>query len=71
MIRETFQVIIGQSSNCVKAGDNLEITAGVGAFSAASQPKFTIGDKLISGDDNGIAIYKLKLHQKPESIIRL
>lgn len=64
LIRETFQVIIGQSSNCVKAGDNLEITAGVGAFSAASQPKFTIGDKLISGDDNGIAIYKFKTPSK-------
>lgn len=57
---ESFQTIIALNSNCVKVGDEIEINAGVGSFSTASQPKFTIDGKLISSDENGIAAYKFK-----------
>ncbi len=59
-----FRAIVAQSSNYVKAGDEIEITAGVGSFSTASQPKFMIDGKLISGDENGIVVYKFKTPSK-------
>ncbi len=48
------------NSSCVKAGDIIEINAGVGSFSVQSQPKFTIDGKLISVNENGIMVYKFK-----------
>ena len=55
-----FSAIVGQSSNYVKAGDNIEITAGVGAFSVASKPKITIDGKDIQLNKEGVVIYKFK-----------
>jgi len=57
---ERFWPLITQSSNYIKAGDNIEITAGIGSFSVAPQPKVIIDDKEISVDENGIVIYKFK-----------
>lgn len=61
---EVFRVLVAQSSNYVKAGDNIEITAGVGSFSAASQPKVTIDGKVILANENGILVYKFKTPSK-------
>lgn len=55
-----FQAIIGQSSNCVKAGDEIEITAGVGSFSTAARPVFNIDGKINQVDENGVVNYKFK-----------
>jgi len=57
---EAFQTLVGINSSCVKAGDVIEINAGVGSFSVASQPKFTIDGKIISCNENGIIVYKFK-----------
>ena len=68
---EVFQTLVSINSSCVKAGDIIEINAGVGSFSVASQPKFTIDGKLISVNKNGIFVYKFKTplkagkYQKP------
>ena len=59
----TFNTLIGQSSNYLKGGDELEITAGVGAFSTTNNPKITVNDKLIPLE-NGVAIYKIKAQLK-------
>lgn len=67
---DAFQTLIAQSSNCVKAGDNIEITAGVGSFSVAAQPKFTIDGTLIPVDENGIAVYKFKTPSKAGKYIK-
>ncbi|MEP7236376.1 MAG: hypothetical protein ABI685_00865 [Ferruginibacter sp.] len=61
---DVFRILIGQSSNCVKTGDNIEITAGVGSFSVASQPKISIDGKVITGDENGIVTHKFKTPSK-------
>jgi len=61
---EAFKIILAQSSDNVKAGDYIEITAGVGAFSVAAQPKFTIDGKLTPSDEDGILIYKFKTPSK-------
>ncbi len=39
---DTYAAIIGQSSSYVMPGEEIEITAGVGAFSKAAQPRITI-----------------------------
>ena len=49
---DTYTAIIGQSSNYVMPGQDIEITAGVGAFSKAAQPRITInGQGAALGDD--------------------
>lgn len=55
-----FRAIVGQSSNYIKAGDEIEITAGIGAFSVAARPRITINDKIIQITEGGVALYKLK-----------
>ncbi len=62
---ESYSAIATQSSSYVKAGDSIEIFAGVGAFSVASNPSITInGHKMIIGED-GVASHRLKSSQKP------
>ncbi len=56
---DKFGVIIGQSSNIVKAGDKIEITAGIGSFSVRANPKITIDGKEIQME-NAVASYKFK-----------
>jgi len=57
---ETFQAIINQSSNYIMAGGELTISAGVGSFSVAAQPKFLVDNKVISYNDDGVMVYKFK-----------
>ena len=40
---DTYAAIVGQNSNYLMPGQELEITAGVGAFSKAAKPMITIG----------------------------
>jgi GldM N-terminal domain len=62
---DKFSVLIGQSSNYVKQGDEIKISAGVGAFSTAAQPVIKINGKYISINENGVAEYSLKAADKP------
>jgi GldM N-terminal domain len=55
-----FGILIGQSSNYVKAGGNIEIQAGVGEYSLAAKPKITIMGKEIDSKEKGYALYKFK-----------
>ena len=52
--------LIGQSSNYLKAGDNLEIHAGIGAYSLTLKPKISIMGKDVDCNENGFALYKFK-----------
>jgi hypothetical protein len=60
---DKIQVLIGQNSTCVKAGEELIIEAGIGSFSTTV--KCTA---LINGNDipviGGIAVYRIKSHFK-------
>ena len=62
---DSFSLIIGQSSNIVKGGDEIEITAGVGAFSTAANSTFIINRLKIPANVDGVAIYKFKAPLKP------
>ena len=57
---DLFEPIIGMSSTCVKGGDIVEISAGIGAFSSAANPAITINGLTVAADRNAVAIYKFK-----------
>ena len=59
-----FTALIGQSSNCVKASDTIEISAGIGSFSTSAVPSFTVDDKVIKANEEGIMVYKFKTQSK-------
>ncbi len=61
---DAYSVIIGQNSNYVRAGEKIEITAGVGAFSRKSQPEVIINGRNVEINENGVAIYKRKASGK-------
>lgn len=48
-----------QNSSIVKAGDPIEITAGIGTFFAQANPIFTINNKKMPDEDNAVAVYKI------------
>ena len=53
------------SSSYVNAGEEIEITSGIGAFSKAAQPIILINGKNVSSDADGAAHYKFKASDKP------
>lgn len=52
---DTYTAIIGQSSNYLMPGQKVNITAGVGAFSKAALPTFSINGRSIEMDEKGVA----------------
>ena len=61
----TYSAIIAQNTKYLKAGDEIEVTAGVGSFSKAAKPDIIINGRNIKIGDEGVAIYKLKASGKP------
>lgn len=60
VIYDQFAALVGQSSNYVMPGQEIQITAGVGAYSKAAQPQITIGGTSQSLDAEGRAVYKFQ-----------
>lgn len=58
VIYDQFAALVGQSSNYVMPGQQIEITAGVGAYSKAARPQITINGAAQSLDADGRAVYK-------------
>jgi len=56
---DSFGAIIGQNSNYLMPGQDVEITAGVGAFSKAALPIISIGGQSAPLDENGAAHLKI------------
>jgi gliding motility-associated protein GldM len=54
---DKFDAIIGQSSNYLMPGQNLEIKAGVGAFSEQARPTISIGGQSQQIGDSGYVRY--------------
>lgn len=63
----TFSAIVGQNSKTLDPNSELEITAGIGSYSKASQPKITINGKLNELNEMGYVLYKTRVPQKPGS----
>jgi gliding motility-associated protein GldM len=60
VVYDQFAALVGQSSNYVMPGEEMEITAGVGAFSKAAQPVITIGGTPAAVEADGRATSKFK-----------
>jgi len=60
VVYDQFAALVGQSSNYVMPGEDMEITAGVGAYSKAAQPQITINGSAASLDADGRAVYKFQ-----------
>jgi gliding motility-associated protein GldM len=57
---DTYTAIVGQNSTYLMPGQEIEITAGVGAFSKAALPTITIGGSTIPIGTEGTATQKLQ-----------
>ena len=60
VIYDQFAALVGQSSNYVMPGEEVEVTAGVGAYSKAAQPTITINGSVASLDADGRASAKFQ-----------
>ncbi|RYF84627.1 MAG: gliding motility protein GldM [Chitinophagaceae bacterium] len=59
VIFDAFEAIVGQNSKYLMPGQELEITAGLGAFSKSKLPTITIGGSNVQLNEKGMAIYKV------------
>ncbi|HET9431364.1 MAG TPA: gliding motility protein GldM [Chitinophagaceae bacterium] len=59
IIFDTYEAIVGQNSKYLMPGQQLEITAGLGAFSKKKLPTVSIGGSNVSLNDKGMAVYKV------------
>ncbi len=58
LVFDRFQAIAQASRTYALPGDEIEITAGVGAFSAAAKPKIYVGGQLQNLTEDGTALFK-------------
>lgn len=58
VIFDEFQAFAGTNSTYLMPGENLEITAGVGAFSKAARPTVYINGAAQPLNNDGVAVYK-------------
>lgn len=68
LIIEDFHVysaIVGQSSTILRAGEELTIKAGMGAFSKTMLPKVKIGHVFVPITDSGFARFTITANNKP------
>lgn len=59
VVFDSYGAVIGQSSNYLMPGQDIEITAGVGAFSKKAQPTIVIGGVPVQIGADGAAHHKL------------
>jgi len=58
VVYDQFAALVGQSSNYLMPGEELEITAGVGAYSKEAKPQISIAGSSMSIGPDGRASYK-------------
>jgi gliding motility-associated protein GldM len=58
VVFDSYAAIVGQNSNYLMPGQQLEITAGIGAFSKAAQPTISIAGSNVAIGEEGFALYK-------------
>lgn len=62
---DIFKTIIGQNALHFKKGDELKITAGVGAFSVTSSPTIIFNEKTTLKPTDGVSIYTKQITSSP------
>jgi gliding motility-associated protein GldM len=61
VVYDQFAALVGQSSNYLMPGEELEINAGVGSYSKAAQPQITIGGSSVALAEDGRGTSKFKV----------
>jgi gliding motility-associated protein GldM len=61
VVYDQFSALVGQSSNYIMPGEEMEITAGVGAYSKAAQPVISINGSNVALGEDGKASSKFKV----------
>ena len=61
MVFNTYQPLVGQSSNYLMPGQELTITAGIGAYNSAAKPTVTIDGASAPLNTNGVAETKFNV----------
>ncbi|HKC36270.1 MAG TPA: gliding motility protein GldM [Chitinophagaceae bacterium] len=56
-----YEAIVGQNSNVLLSGQELEIHAGLAAMNSDQKPVVTIGGAVVPLDDKGLAVWKQKV----------
>jgi gliding motility-associated protein GldM len=59
VIFDSYAAIVGQSTNYAMPGQEIKITAGIGAYSKASAPKITINGASVAIGEEGFASYPI------------
>ncbi len=59
VVFDSYAAIVGQNSNYLMPGQELEIKAGIGAFSKSARPVITIGSTTVPINDSGYAFTKI------------
>jgi len=59
IIFDAFEAIVGQSTKYAMPGQEIEITAGLGAFSKSKLPDVVIGGSKITLNEKGMAVHKV------------
>lgn len=62
---DSFSAIAALSSSFVKAGDRIEVTAGMGSFSTQARPVITVNHQNVPLMETGAAVYSFKASNKP------
>lgn len=60
LVYDKFQAIATANTSYAMPDEDIEITAGVGAFSASAKPTISIGGQVMSLNADGTAVYKTK-----------
>ena len=58
VVFDSYAAIVGQNSNYLMPGQQLEVKAGIGAFSRGAKPVITIGGSTVPIGEEGFALYK-------------
>ena len=59
IIFDSYAAIVGQTTNYAMPGEEIKITAGIGAYSKASAPKITINGASVAIGEEGFASYPI------------
>jgi gliding motility-associated protein GldM len=65
---DTYSPIVGANSTYLFPGQELQISAGIGAFSKNVRPQITIGGRNIEMNDDGVAVFKTAVGNSSGSV---
>jgi gliding motility-associated protein GldM len=71
IVYDEFKAIAAANTTYAMQGDEIEITAGIGSFSKAAQPKIYVDGQLQPLNEDGVAVYKTKASGTGEKVVNV